>query len=44
VWLTVRSFSRPSSFGWRLLTPFYAQVRKEITAKYLRALHPINAA
>jgi uncharacterized protein (UPF0548 family) len=44
VWLTVRSFSRPSSFGWRLLTPLYAQVRKEITAKYLRALHPINAA
>jgi uncharacterized protein (UPF0548 family) len=44
VWLTVRSFSRPSSFGWRLLAPLSAQVRKGITAKYLRALHPINAA
>jgi uncharacterized protein (UPF0548 family) len=44
VWLTVRSFSRPASFGWRLLAPVYAQVRKGITAKYLRALHPINAA
>ena len=44
VWLTVRSFSRPSSFGWRLLSPVSALVRKDITAKYLRALHPINAA
>ncbi|WP_245979784.1 DUF1990 family protein [Gryllotalpicola protaetiae] len=44
VWLTVRSFSRASSFGWRLLTPVASSVRKDITAKYLRALHPINAA
>jgi uncharacterized protein (UPF0548 family) len=44
VWLTVRSFSRAASFGWRLLSPVSAQVRKGITARYLRALHPINAA
>ncbi|GAA4171794.1 DUF1990 domain-containing protein [Gryllotalpicola koreensis] len=44
VWLTVRSFSRPASFGWRLLAPVASTVRKGITAKYLRALHPINAA
>ncbi|MCL2515475.1 MAG: DUF1990 domain-containing protein [Microbacteriaceae bacterium] len=44
VWLTVRSFSRPASFGWRLLAPFASSVRKGVTAKYLRALHPINAA
>jgi len=44
VWLTVRSFARPASFGWRLLSPIANSVRKGITAKYLRALHPINAA
>lgn len=44
VWLTVRSFARPASFGWRLLAPFANSVRKDVTARYLRALHPINAA
>ncbi|WP_022880961.1 DUF1990 family protein [Gryllotalpicola ginsengisoli] len=44
VWLTVRAFSRPASFGWRLLSPVLRQVQKNMTAKYLRALHPISAA
>jgi uncharacterized protein (UPF0548 family) len=44
VWLTVRSFTRASSFGWRVLTPVTAQVRKNYVTRYLRALHPINAA
>ena len=44
VWLTVRSFSRPASFGWSLLAPIYGRVRKGLVSRYLRALHPINAA
>jgi uncharacterized protein (UPF0548 family) len=44
VWLTVRSFSKPASFGWTLLSPVSSRVRANITTRYLRALHPINAA
>ena len=44
VWLSVRSFSRSSSFGWALLAPISRRVRKGLVARYLRALHPINAA
>ncbi|HEY0247482.1 MAG TPA: DUF1990 domain-containing protein [Gryllotalpicola sp.] len=44
VWLTVRSFSRPSSLWWALASPVLQQVQKNMTTKYLRALHPINAA
>jgi uncharacterized protein (UPF0548 family) len=44
VWLTVRSFSRPATFWWSLMSPVSSRVRKGLTARYLRALHPINQA
>ena len=44
VWLTIRSFSRPSSTFYRLASPVLRSVQKRYTKRYLRALHPVAAA
>jgi uncharacterized protein (UPF0548 family) len=38
VWLTIKAFSRPSSFRWWLVAPFLRIVQGRVTARYLRAL------
>ena len=43
VWLTVRAFSRPSTWLYRLGWPLVRRQQSKITARYLRALHPIGA-
>lgn len=43
VWLTVRAFSRPSTWYYRLGWPLVRMQQSRITARYLRALHPIGA-
>lgn len=43
VWLTVRSFSRPSSWRYWLVWPFVRLQQRRFTRRYLRALHPVGA-
>ncbi|WP_423917476.1 DUF1990 family protein [Frigoribacterium sp. 2-23] len=38
VWLTIRSFSRPSAFKWRLVSPLLRRSQNIYTRRYLRAL------
>ena len=38
VWLTIKSFSRPSGLGWWLASPALRALRARITARYARAL------
>ncbi|GAA0960101.1 DUF1990 family protein [Frigoribacterium faeni] len=38
VWLSIRSFSRPSSFRWKLVEPFMRRTQALYTRRYLRAL------
>jgi uncharacterized protein (UPF0548 family) len=40
VWLTVRSFSRASSWQYRLATPALRSVQRSMTKRYLRSLLP----
>ena len=43
VWLTIRSFSRPSSAGWWVLDPLLRIAQLIVTRRYLRALaQPIH--
>ncbi len=44
VWLTVRAFSRPSTWLYRLGWPILRRQQTKFTKRYLRALHPIGAA
>ncbi|KQX07101.1 MULTISPECIES: DUF1990 family protein [unclassified Leifsonia] len=44
VWLTIRSFSRPSTAFYKLAAPVLRSVQKRYTKRYLRALHPVAAA
>jgi uncharacterized protein (UPF0548 family) len=44
VWLTIRAFSRPSSWYYRLGWPIVRLQQAKFTKRYLRALHPIGAA
>jgi len=38
VWLTIRVFSRPASWKWRLVAPFLRRQQALYTKRYLRAL------
>jgi uncharacterized protein (UPF0548 family) len=38
VWMTVRSFSRPSSTKWMLLSPALRILQHVVVGRYLRAL------
>ncbi|ROS56867.1 DUF1990 family protein [Frigoribacterium sp. PhB118] len=38
VWLSIRSFSKPSSAKWRLVAPFLRRTQAQYTKRYLRAL------
>ncbi|GAA3864612.1 hypothetical protein GCM10022381_05570 [Leifsonia kafniensis] len=44
VWLTIRSFSQPSTWKYRLVAPFLRFQQAKITKKYLHALHPSAGA
>ncbi|MEJ3403158.1 DUF1990 domain-containing protein [Rathayibacter sp. YIM 133350] len=44
VWLLIRSFSRGSTWLYRLASPVLRAVQKRYTRRYLRALHPVAAA
>jgi len=44
VWLTVRAFSRPSTWYYRLVWPILRIQQARFTRSYLRALHPAGAA
>ena len=44
VWLTVRAFSRPSTWYYRLVWPILRMQQARFTRSYLRALHPAGAA
>ncbi|MFO7690642.1 MAG: DUF1990 domain-containing protein [Cryobacterium sp.] len=43
VWLTIRAFSRPSTWLYRLVWPVMRLQQKRFTQRYLRALHPVGA-
>jgi uncharacterized protein (UPF0548 family) len=43
VWLTIRAFSRPSTWYYRLAWPIVRLQQARYTARYLRALHPVGA-
>jgi uncharacterized protein (UPF0548 family) len=43
VWLTIRAFSRPSTWFYRLAWPIVRLQQAKFTARYLRALHPVGA-
>ena len=43
VWLIIRAFSRPGTWFYRLGWPLVRRQQSKITARYLRALHPIGA-
>ena len=38
VWLTIRAFSKPSSWRWRLVAPFMKRTQTLYTKRYLQAL------
>lgn len=44
VWLTIRAFSRPSTWYYRLASPLLRLQQARFTKRYLRALHPVGAA
>ncbi|TFC53308.1 DUF1990 domain-containing protein [Cryobacterium sp. TMT1-21] len=44
VWLTIRAFSRPSTWFYRLGAPVLRLQQAKFTKRYLRALHPIGGA
>lgn len=44
VWLTIRAFSRPSTWYYRLAYPILRIQQARFTKRYLRALHPAGAA
>jgi uncharacterized protein (UPF0548 family) len=44
VWLTIRAFSRPSTWLYRLGYPVLRIQQARFTKRYLRALHPAGAA
>lgn len=44
VWLTIRAFSRPSTWYYRLAYPILRIQQARFTRRYLRALHPAGAA
>lgn len=44
VWLTIRSFSQPSNWKYRLATPYMRYLEGKFTKRYLRALHPAAGA
>ncbi|TFC03954.1 DUF1990 family protein [Cryobacterium mannosilyticum] len=44
VWLTIRAFSRPSTWRYRLGWPVARLQQAKFTKRYLRALHPLGAA
>lgn len=44
VWLTIRAFSRPSTWYYRLAWPILRLQQARFTRSYLRALHPAGAA
>jgi uncharacterized protein (UPF0548 family) len=44
IWLTIRAFSRPSTWYYRLAWPVLRVQQAKITKRYLRALHPAGAA
>jgi uncharacterized protein (UPF0548 family) len=44
VWLTIRAFSRPSTWYHRLAYPILRFQQARFTKRYLRALHPAGAA
>jgi len=43
VWFTLRSFSRPSTWYYRLAYPFLRFQQEQFTRRYLRSLHPVGA-
>jgi uncharacterized protein (UPF0548 family) len=43
VWLTIRAFSRPSTWYYRLASPVLRLQQAKFTRRYLRALHPLGA-
>jgi uncharacterized protein (UPF0548 family) len=43
VWLTIRAFSRPSTFRFRLVWPIMRLQQNRFTQRYLKALHPVGA-
>ncbi len=44
VWLTIRAFSRPSTWYYWLAYPILRLQQARFTKRYLRALHPVGAA
>ena len=42
VWLTIRQFSRPSGWVWRLGSPVLRLSQRIYRKRYLRALHPAS--
>lgn len=42
VWLTIRAFSRPSTWYYRLAWPILRLQQAKFTSRYLRALHPVG--
>ena len=44
VWLTIRSFSQPSTLKYKLVTPYLRYQQAKMTKQYLRALHPASGA
>ena len=43
VWLSIRAFSRPSTWKYRLVWPFLRLQQNRFTKRYLKALHPVGA-
>ena len=43
VWLTIRAFSRPSTWKYRVVWPVMQFQQNRFTQRYLRALHPVGA-
>ena len=43
VWLSIRAFSRPSTWKYRLVWPVMRLQQKRFTQRYLKALHPVGA-
>lgn len=43
VWLSIRAFSRPSTWKYRLVWPFLRLQQNRYTKLYLKALHPVGA-
>ena len=42
VWLTIRAFSRQSTWYYRLVWPILRLQQAKFTTRYLRALHPVG--